>query len=99
MVSSAQTSDVRDGFMCILTESTPDCPSGECGLTTKAQRRRAENRPARKRKPPRRWLERMVRRRGPHKIQAFEKDRLSSESVKRACDLGQSTWRSKGRTS
>jgi hypothetical protein len=39
-------------------------------------------------------LERMVRRRGPHKIQAFEQDRLWSESVKRSYHHRQLTWRS-----
>ena len=73
----------------------PKPETTKCRLTKQAQRRRDRNRPARKKSRARRSLERMVRRRGPHKIQAFENNRLWSESVKRVCRHRQSTWRSR----
>jgi len=59
----------------IAWANTPqNCRDDRRCLTTKAQRWRARNRPARKRSRARHSLERMVRRRGSHKIQALEKE-------------------------
>src|SRR5213075_1379306 len=70
-------------------------------LTTKAQRRRAENRPARNRSRARRSLERMVRHRRTHKPDISksteyytDKNPACPESVKTRCR----PWLRKGRS-